>query len=97
MITRRALLSGVAALAFVRVARAEVAVPIVFVHGDSDSAAVWQTTFWRFESNGYPRDKLFAINFTNPQARSDDGVEQPDLTLPLIDDRQNHNAEVELG
>ena len=25
-----------------------------------------------------------------------DGVEQPDLTLPLIDDRQNHNAEVEL-
>jgi pimeloyl-ACP methyl ester carboxylesterase len=78
MITRRALLSGVAALAFVRVSRAEDVSPIVFVHGDSDSAAVWQSTFWRFESNGYPREKLFAINFTNPQARSDDGVEQPD-------------------
>jgi len=78
MITRRALLGGAAALAFVRLARAEDFAPIVFVHGDSDSAAVWQSTFWRFESNGYPREKLFAISFTNPQARSDDGVEQAD-------------------
>jgi len=78
MITRRALLGGAAALAFVRVGRAEEAAPIVFVHGDSDSAAVWQSTFWRFESNGYPREKLFAISFTNPQARADDGAEQAD-------------------
>ena len=78
MITRRALLGGVAALAFVRPGWAEDALPIVFVHGDSDSAAVWQSTFWRFESNGYPREKLFAISFTNPRARSDNGVEQPD-------------------
>jgi pimeloyl-ACP methyl ester carboxylesterase len=78
MITRRALLGGAAALAFARFARAEDAPPIVFVHGDSDSAAVWQTTFWRFETNGYPRDKLFAIDFLNPQARGDDNVDQPD-------------------
>ena len=78
MITRRALLSGAAALTLARGARAEEAPPIVFVHGDSDYAAVWQTTFWRFESNGYPSQKLFAIDFTNPQARSDDGVDQPD-------------------
>ena len=34
--------------------------------------------FWRFESNGYPRDRLFAISFTNPQARDDNTVAQAD-------------------
>ena len=29
--------------------------PIVFVHGNGDTAALWQTTAWRFESNGWPR------------------------------------------
>ena len=38
--------------------------------------AIWQTAIWRFESNGYPRDRLFAINFTDPQARDDDTVAQ---------------------
>ena len=52
------------------------AVPIVFVHGDSDAAAIWQTQIWRFESNGYPRNRLFAISFTDPQARDDDTVAQ---------------------
>ena len=28
--------------------------PIVFVHGNGDTAALWQTTVWRFESNGWP-------------------------------------------
>jgi pimeloyl-ACP methyl ester carboxylesterase len=51
--------------------------PIVFVHGDSDLAATWETVIWRFESNGYPRDRLFAISFTDPQARDDDTVAQP--------------------
>jgi pimeloyl-ACP methyl ester carboxylesterase len=78
MITRRGLLAAGVALAWAGRVRADDLPPIVFVHGDSDSAAVWQTTFWRFESNGYPREKLFAINFTNPQARSDNGVEQAD-------------------
>ena len=57
----------------------------MFVHGDSDQAAIWQTTFWRFESNGYPREKLFAISFTNPQARSDNGVAEAE---PLLDRRR---------
>ncbi len=56
--------------------RTKSAVPIVFVHGDSDAAGIWQTAIWRFESNGYPRDRLFAINFTDPQARDDDTVAQ---------------------
>ena len=79
MITRRGFMAaGAAAIAFAGRARAEDLPPIVFVHGDSDQAAIWQSTFWRFESNGYPRDKLFAISFTNPQARDDNGVAQPD-------------------
>ena len=49
-------------------------IPIVFVHGNGETAALWYTTIWRFESNGYPRERLFAIDFTNPQARADDAV-----------------------
>ncbi len=81
MITRRGLLGGAAALAasaWMGRTFAEELPPIVFVHGDSDHAATWQTVFWRFESNGYPRDRLFAISFTNPQARSDNNVAQAD-------------------
>lgn len=46
--------------------------PIVFVHGNGDTAALWQTTLWRFESNGWPKDRLFALDFPNPQSRDDD-------------------------
>lgn len=51
--------------------------PIVFVHGNGDSAALWQTTIWRFESNGWPGDRLFAFDQPNPLARDDDAVAQP--------------------
>lgn len=50
--------------------------PILFVHGNGDHAALWQTAIWRFESNGYERAKLFAFNFTDPMARDDDTVPQ---------------------
>ncbi|HLW91985.1 MAG TPA: hydrolase [Roseiarcus sp.] len=81
MLTRRRALQGAAAVVFATLSRAaraenEQAVPIVFVHGDSDQAAIWQTAIWRFESNDYPRDRLFAINFTDPQARDDDAITQ---------------------
>jgi pimeloyl-ACP methyl ester carboxylesterase len=81
MLNRRRLLQGTAALALGSIARSAFAqdeppVPIVFVHGDSDLAATWETQIWRFESNGYPRDRLFAISFTDPQARDDDTVAQ---------------------
>ncbi|MBV8105704.1 MAG: hydrolase [Hyphomicrobiales bacterium] len=80
-LTRRRMLQGTAALAFAALDRTafaedQPAVPIVFVHGDSDLAATWETQIWRFESNGYPRDRLFAISFTDPQARDDDTVPQ---------------------
>lgn len=51
--------------------------PILFVHGNGDHAALWITTLWRMESNGVPRDRMLAINFTDPLARTDDGVPQP--------------------
>src|SRR5277367_4377169 len=81
MLNRRRLLQATAALAFAGLGRTAFAqdeppVPIVFVHGDSDLAATWETQIWRFESNGYPRDRLFAISFTDPQARDDDTVAQ---------------------
>ena len=50
--------------------------PVVFVHGNGDHAALWITTLWRFESNGYGREHLLAFNFTDPLARSDDAVAQ---------------------
>lgn len=51
--------------------------PVLFVHGNGDHAALWITTLWRMESNRVPRDRLFAINFTDPLARTDDKVPQP--------------------
>jgi pimeloyl-ACP methyl ester carboxylesterase len=51
--------------------------PILFVHGNSDSAALWITTIWRFETNGYGAARLHTIDFRNPTARSDDGKPQP--------------------
>jgi triacylglycerol lipase len=54
--------------------------PIVFVHGNGDNAALWQTTIWRFESNGWPRDRLHAIDLPYPLARDDDARPQPGRT-----------------
>ena len=51
-------------------------IPIIFVHGNGDSAALWLTTIWHFESNAYPKDRLFAIDFSIPQARNDDARAQ---------------------
>jgi hypothetical protein len=51
--------------------------PILFVHGNGDHAALWITTAWRMESNGVPRERMFAINFTDPLARADDTQPEP--------------------
>src|SRR5258708_36382210 len=50
--------------------------PILFVHGNGDHAALWITTLWRMESNGVPHERMLAINFTDPLARTDDAVAQ---------------------
>ena len=51
--------------------------PVLFLHGNGDHAALWLTTLWRFESNGWPRELLHAVNFPDPLARDDDAVPQP--------------------
>ncbi|MGY8678972.1 hydrolase [Bradyrhizobium sp. UFLA05-153] len=51
--------------------------PILFVHGNGDYGALWMTTLWRMESNGVARERMLAINFTDPNARDVDSVEQP--------------------
>lgn len=54
--------------------------PIVFVHGNGDTAALWQTTVWRFESNGWPRERLHAIDLPYPLNRDDDTKPQAGRT-----------------
>jgi triacylglycerol lipase len=84
---RRGVLAGAAAAALPRTATAqqelrdrpagqEVA-PILFVHGNGDSAALWMPTIWRFESNFYSRSRLFALDMRLPTARRDDAVREP--------------------
>jgi triacylglycerol lipase len=51
--------------------------PIVFVHGNGDNASMWLTTVWRFESNGWPRERLFALDMPYPLARDADDKPQP--------------------
>jgi triacylglycerol lipase len=50
--------------------------PIVFVHGNGDTAGLWITTIWRFESNGYPRSLMDAIDLRYPSARTRDDTPQ---------------------
>ena len=54
--------------------------PIVFVHGNGDTAALWQTTLWRFESNGWPRSRLHAIEVPYPSSRDEDAKPQAGRT-----------------
>jgi pimeloyl-ACP methyl ester carboxylesterase len=44
--------------------------PVVFVHGNGDHAGLWDNVIWRFESNGYPASRLFAVDLPNPSASS---------------------------
>jgi hypothetical protein len=70
--------------------------PILFVHGNGDHAALWMTTLWRMESNDIPRDRLFAISFTDPQARADDAVPEPNRSSTQDQRRELGDAVNEL-
>ena len=65
--------------------------PILFAHGNGDHAALWLTTLWRMESNGVSRDRLFAINFTDPLARADDTKAEPNKSS--IEDQRRELGE----
>ncbi len=64
--------------------------PIVFVHGNGDTAALWTTTLWRWESNGWPRAKLHAVDVPYPSARDDNTKDQPGRSS--ADDQMRHLA-----
>jgi triacylglycerol esterase/lipase EstA (alpha/beta hydrolase family) len=51
--------------------------PILFVHGNGDHSALWITTLWRMESNGIARERMLAVNLTDPLARTDDTKPEP--------------------
>ncbi|MCE2899718.1 MAG: alpha/beta fold hydrolase [Gemmatimonas sp.] len=65
-----------------RAATAGAPVPIIFVHGNGDHAGLWDNTLWRFESNGYPRDRLFAVDLPNPQATSTLAARETNRSTP---------------
>jgi pimeloyl-ACP methyl ester carboxylesterase len=86
-LTRRTILRGIGTLPLLAgdlrraalaqgVSAARETPPILFVHGNGDHAAQWLTTLWRMESNGVPRERMAAINFSDPLARDDDAVAQ---------------------
>ena len=59
--------------------------PVGFVHGEGDSAAYWQDMVWRFESNGWPRDHLFALQLPHPKAVA--GNSNPEPTGRVVPDQ----------
>ena len=76
--SRRAVLAGASLLPLAGCATlmGEPATPVVFVHGNGDTAALWHTTIWRWESAGYDPALLDAIDFPNPVARNVDATPQ---------------------
>jgi pimeloyl-ACP methyl ester carboxylesterase len=68
--------------------------PIVFVHGNGDTAALWYPTVWRYESNGWPRERLFAVDLPYPLARTEDPKPQEGRTS-ADENMRNLAAEVE--
>lgn len=70
--------------------------PILFVHGNGDSAALWITTLWRMESNGVSGGRMMALNFTDPLARSDDKMEQANRSSTADQRRELGDAVKEL-
>ena len=79
-LTRRRLVLGAAATTMLAACAtnppADTLPPIVFVHGNGDTAALWLTTQWRFESNGWPRDRLYAVDMPYPLSRDVDATPQ---------------------
>ena len=79
-LTRRTLLLGTAAAPLLAACAAGRAThelpPIVFMHGNGDTAGLWLTTLWRFESNGWPRARLHAVDMPYPLSRDDDAKPQ---------------------
>lgn len=62
--------------------------PVIFMHGNGDTAALWHATVWRFESNGWPRERLFAVDAIYPLARNQDDKAQEGRSSAAENTRQ---------
>ncbi|MGY1718945.1 hypothetical protein ACI8AG_07850 [Blastococcus sp. SYSU DS0552] len=58
--------------------------PVVFVHGNSGSAAQWQTQFQRFTSNGYPQELLFAYEYDTSGSDNTQAIAELDPFLDAV-------------
>ncbi len=68
-------------------ALADEKIPIVFVHGNGDTPAAWMVTIWRWESNGWPRGRLFAANLPYPSAPFMEDLPQPGTSTTVDQER----------
>jgi hypothetical protein len=75
---------------------AEEVPPILFAHGNGEQAPLWMTTMWRMESNGVARERMLAINFTDPLARADDTKPEPNKSSTEDQRRELGDAVKEL-
>jgi len=64
--------------------------PVVFVHGNGDHAGLWMATLWRFESNGYDRALLKAVDMVSPTAPSLD--DKPEVNRSTSTDQASQLA-----
>lgn len=62
-------------------------IPIVFVHGNGDTPAAWMVTMWRWETNGWPRNRLFAANLPYPTAPFMEDLPQPGTSTTVDQER----------
>lgn len=60
--------------------------PIVFIHGNGDSALGWTAQMARFKAQGYSDEELFAITMTPPQNESHDHYVQQ--MIPFVQEVQ---------
>jgi Lipase C-terminal domain/Lipase (class 2) len=70
--------------------------PILFAHGNGEQAPLWMTTLWRMESNGVARERMFAINFTDPSSGADDTKPEPNKSTTEDQRRELGEAVKEL-
>src|SRR5215203_3421125 len=49
--------------------------PILFVHGYTESASVWNTMIGRFEKDGYAKSSLSAYSYNTSQSNKTDAAE----------------------
>ena len=109
-LSRRTILQGAAALplavnglSFGAAAQTSTAIapkmelpPLLFAHGNGEQAPLWMTTLWRMESNGVPRERMLAINFTDPSSRTDDTKPEPNKSSTEDQRRELGDAVKEL-